>query len=107
MQKDQNFLKRIKNKFNPAMAMTGMLQSLLPQLGDTLAKMEKPESEGGMLKEGQDKIAFVVVQVNGEPMISICGLTRQGDQMIMGKPINSQPLEQMLNQNQDNGEGRN
>lgn len=106
MQKDRNFLKRLKDKFNPASAMLGMVQSFLPQLGSTLQQMERPESEGGILKEGQNKVAFVVVQVKGEPMISICPLIQEGDRMLMGKPINTQPLEQMLQQNtiEDGGE---
>lgn len=104
MQKDQNFLKRLKDKFNPANAMTGMMQSLLPQLGATLERMEKPVSEGGILKEGQDKVAFVIVNVKGEPMVSICPLSKQEDQMIMGKPINTQPLGQVLSQNNNQDE---
>ena len=110
MSKDQNFLDRLKAKFNPANAMMGMVETLLPKLAETLQAMEKPKSEGGILEEGQDKVAFVVVQVNGELMISICPLAKTENKMEMCKPVNTQPLEQMLKQNQqknEEGEGTN
>ena len=74
--------------------------TVLPKLAETLQAMEKPKSEGGILEEGQDKVAFVVVQVNGELMISICPLAKTENKMEMCKPVNTQPLEQMLKQNQ-------
>ncbi len=103
MEKDLNFLQRLKQKLNPHAAMLNVLKSFLPQFAAQLAEMEKPEN--GLLKEGEDKIAYILTHRNGDLIVSICPLAydKTAGRMTIGKPINTQPLEKMIENGGDSG----
>ena len=105
MAKDRNFLKGMANRFGLGSMVTNMATAFLPQFAEQLQLMEQPESEGGLLKEGETKMAFVLTQVNGQMIITTCSLTYDPDhkRMIMNQPISNEPLADLLNrQNEEN-----
>ena len=61
----QDRIKGLKDAINPMHAMSGMVKMFIPQLGDTLRMMETSVEDGGILKEGEQKAAFVIVNNNG------------------------------------------
>lgn len=108
MRKDRNFLKQMSDRFGLGSMMTSAATAFLPQFAEQLAQMEKPVEEGGLLKEGESKMAYVLTQKEGQLIITICALTYNPEtrQMIMGQPISNQPLEELLNQqNAENNGG--
>lgn len=99
-------LKGFKEKFNPQSAMMGMAANMIPgleqQFVEKLESMERPESEGGRLPEGWDKISYSVVAVKGQLILSAHALKMGEDgTMTMSAPFSSFPLLALLNSNQD------
>ncbi|MCB0653223.1 MAG: hypothetical protein KDC85_18260 [Saprospiraceae bacterium] len=95
-------LKGFKEHFNPQSAMVGMAANMLPglekQFVEKLEGMERPESEGGKLPEGWDKIAYSVVAINGQLNLSVHALKRdENGTMTMSAPFSSFPLSELLN----------
>ena len=88
------------DRFSLGNTMTTMALSFLPQFGEKIAGMDKPLADGGLLKEGEDKIALIVTQQNGELMVTVSALSfnKETGQMMIHKPISNQPLEQLLQQ---------
>ncbi|MCB1305132.1 MAG: hypothetical protein KDK37_12670 [Leptospiraceae bacterium] len=88
--------KGMKSMLSPQNAMISMLKPFLPHFAGQLAEMEKPEN--GLLKEGEDKIAYILTHHAGDLIVSICPLTydKAAGRMIVGQPINTQPIEKML-----------
>ncbi len=82
--------------FDPKQALLGIVKSVLPRLSGHLAEMEKPES--GVLQPGEDKMAYIITQNQGDLVIALCPLAfdRANNRMIVGKPLNTQPLEKTL-----------
>ncbi len=105
MKKDKSILQAMRDRFRPENALLGIAESMLPQLGETLKNMQVPKSEGGPLPDGWDKMAFVIVEANGQTLINICPIRRDGDQMLMGQPINTTSaanfFKDLKNQNAD------
>lgn len=95
-------LRKLTDRFKPEKAMMNMLMPLIPQLGGTLEKLEKPVEEGGVLLEGEDKVAFVVVKTHQEPSLAICALAKRDEGMLITRTLSSGSLEQLF---QDGGEG--
>ena len=87
---------RLKQAFTMENAMTGMLKGMLPQLGDALTRMERPESEGGLLKENEHKVTFNVVTVNGEPTLALCVLRQTEEGMLITRTVSAGSLEDLL-----------
>ena len=92
----RNKLDFFKGKFNPMNAMMGAFKSLLPQLGATIESMEQPEAAGGLLKEDEQKIAFVIIQRKGETALTICPLKATPEGMLITRTISDEPLENIL-----------
>ena len=96
----KNPLDALKERFNPNAMMANMAKEMLPGLEkkfvEKLEAMEKPESEGGKLSDGAEKICYSAVAVNGKLQISIHALKREGENMMMSKPFTSFPLSELL-----------
>ena len=111
MNKKQNSLKRkiasFSDRFSLGKTVTNMALSFLPQFAEKITSMDKPVADGGLLKEGEDKMAFILTQQNGKMMVTVSALSFNPDtgQMMINKPISNQPLEQLLTeQNLENHE---
>lgn len=91
-------LENLKKKFNPGSAMMGMAGALLPQLAAHLAGMEKQESEGGMLKEDEQVIAFMITQNEGDVRISTVTVGEQDGAMVLKRNLTTMPLMDYINQ---------
>lgn len=97
-----NFLKGIREKLNPANALSGLAEMFLPQLGEALDKLSQPEAAGGMLKEGQEQIVFVVARHKGETKITICPIWSDeavAPNKVLGKPAGVTSVQELLSQN--------
>lgn len=94
-------LENLKKKFNPGSAMMGMAGALLPQLGAHLAGMEKPEAEGGMLREGEDVIGFLITQNAGDVRISTVAIGEDNGRMVLKRNLTTMPLMDFINQPKD------
>lgn len=95
-------LKEMKQNLNPQSAMMAMAANMIPglekQFVEKLEGMEKPESEGGKLPEGWDKIAYSIVTVNGLLNLSVHAIKVADDgMMLMSQPFSSFPLIELLN----------
>ena len=75
-----------------------MLKDKMPFLAGKVAAMEKPVTDGGMLKEGEEKIAIVISQKKGDLLVSIHGMAYNPELggMVMGKPKQAGPLLDVL-----------
>lgn len=93
-------LNKMMNRFKPEKAMIGMLSGLIPQLGGTLEKLEKPVEEGGVLQEGEEKVAFIVVKTGAEPSLAICTLKKHAEGMLITRTLSSGSLEQLFQDGQ-------
>ncbi|PHN00754.1 hypothetical protein [Flavilitoribacter nigricans] len=107
MNKKQNSLKqrvaRFTDRFSLGNTVTSMALSFLPQFTEKLTGMDKPVAEGGLLKEGEDKMAFILTQQNGKMMVTVSSLSfnTETGQMMINKPISNQSLETLLQQQND------
>lgn len=94
-------LERFKNKFDLKSMIGNLVKDMLPQLAANLKRMSKPQEEGGLLKEGEDKIVWVILENQGEASVMICPLTFEPGtgKMWLGKPISNNPVGVMLEAN--------
>ena len=106
MEKGKNRFKALKEKLVPQSVGMGMLSNavkmMLPQLGETLEKMQQPESEGGLLKEGEHKIIFLIVQTGKGTLLTINALKKTDAGMLITRTVSDQPLEKVF-EDGDNG----
>lgn len=100
MEKGKNRLQMLKEKLLPQNAGMGMLTNamkmMLPQLGETLDKMQLPEGEGGLLKEGEHKIVFLIVQTGNGTLLTINALKKTDAGMLITRTVSDQPLEKIF-----------
>ena len=107
-----NFIKKKLNAMQERFGMGNMVKdmviSALPQFAEQLATMEKPIDEGGLLKEGESKLAYLITQVDGEIRITLCPLAFDPEvkKMIVKPPITNQPLIGLLNQQNEESDGQ-
>ena len=103
----KNRLNAIKEKLAGSNAGMGMLNNalkmMLPQLGETLEKMEKPESDGGILKDGEHKVAFLIVQTNKGTMLTVNTLKKVDAGMLVTRTISNEPLEKVFEDGANQG----
>lgn len=95
------------DRFSLGNTVTNMALSFLPQFTEKIVGMDKPVDEGGLLKEGEDKMAFILTQQNGKMMVTVSSLTYNTEtgQMMINKPISNQPLENLLNEQNEEEHG--
>lgn len=111
MNKKPSLIKRkldaMQQRFGMGKMIQDMVISALPQFAEQLAKMEKPSDEGGLLKEGETKLAYLITQTDGELNISLCPLAfdQELQKMILKKPISNQPLAELLQQQTEDDHG--
>ena len=89
-------LETLRNQFNPQNAMLGAMKTMLPQLGESLKAMEKPVKEGGVLEEGEERVAILVLQREGEPTLAICTIKQMEGGMLLSRTLSNQPLEEIF-----------
>jgi len=89
-------LRKLKDKFSAEGALFGMVQNLLPKFEEHLAGLENPDT--GLLKEGEDKIGYLITRVSGKVQISLVPMTFDGEQnrMYLGKPLKAGGLDTLL-----------
>lgn len=89
MDEKKGLFKKIKAAVSPQNMMGNLASALLPQLAASLMAMEHPEAEGGLLKEGEQKIGYMITTHDGEISLSIVAMRydRDLEAMVMGKPI--------------------
>lgn len=51
-----------------------MLISMLPMLQQHLEQINQPIEQGGLKKEGEDHIAYMVTIINNKPLILVCAI---------------------------------
>ena len=75
-----------------------MLKDKIPFFASKVAELEKPVADGGMLRDGEEKIAIVISQSKGNLNVSIHGMTYSAEigGMVMGKPKQAGPLTDVL-----------
>ncbi len=95
----QERLKALKEHVNPMNAMSGAVKLFLPQLGATLKNMETPESEGGLLKEGEDKMGFLIIDKNEQVTAVVCAMKKVPEGMLITRTISDNSLEDVLKEN--------
>jgi hypothetical protein len=94
-----NRLQALKKKMTGGMGLNmlgGAINAMLPQLGETLDKMQKPETEGGILKENEDLVAFIVVNTSKGPALTLNALRKTDEGMLITRTISNQPLEKIF-----------
>ena len=106
MQKGKKRLQALKEKLMPANVgfevMSNAIKMMLPQLGETIEKMEKPEKDGGLLNENEQKVAFVIVQTTQGTKLTINTLKRVEEGMLITRTISDQPLENIFDHDESN-----
>lgn len=104
MKKDLNFLKGLRSKLDPGNMAANVAKMFLPQLEEIMDKMDKPVAEGGVLKEGQEKLGFLVLRSNGQTRITVVPIWRDervnDDERVMGKPVSVMGLDDLLSKKQ-------
>jgi len=95
----QDRIKSLKDAINPMHAMSGMVKMFIPQLGDTLRMMETSVEEGGILKEGEQKAAFVIVNKGDQTTMAVCVMKKIPEGMLITRTVSDNPLEEILKEN--------
>ncbi len=93
-------LNKLREKLSPESMLMKTMGSFVPQLAEKIKEMEGPE---GILKEGQDKVAYVITEHNGSIQLSVVPLTfdKELGKMIMDKPITTGGIETLLGLNKN------
>lgn len=75
-----------------------MAGSYAPKLREHLEAINKPAAEGGLLKEGQDRITYLLTTQGEELILSIVPLIKNKDgQFVLDKPLRNLSLQDLLN----------
>jgi len=102
-------LKRAVQNANPLNGILSVAKTYIPQFipkfTGLLEQINKPESEGGLLKEGQERIVLMVVLENGQPILSKVPLSRnEQGQLVLERPLSNSTIDDFMNLIQDGNE---
>lgn len=102
MKRDRNFLKGLVSRISPSNPMAMILNMAKPFLGDFntyMENMNKPESEGGQLQEGEQKCYLGLTIVKGEMRIMQLFLKIENGQVIVTRQVYLSNLNELSNDN--------
>lgn len=54
---------------------SSILPMVLPMAKEHLEQLNKPEDEGGLKKEGEDYIGYIVIMVNDKPILTTAAIS--------------------------------
>lgn len=98
MAKDRSFLKGIAARLSGGNPMAMILNLAKPFMGDFnqyLDGMDKPESEGGLLKDGEQKCYLCLSKVKNEVRIMQIFLKIENDQVVVTRQVHLSNLNEL------------
>lgn len=100
MAKDKNFLKGIAARLSGGNPMAMILSIAKPFMGDFnqyLDGMDKPESEGGLLKDGEQKCYLALSKIKDEVRIMQVFLKIENGQLVITRQVHLSNLNELEN----------
>ena len=95
---------KLKERFSGMGMVAPLLEGMLPQLREKLEEMQRPESEGGILLEGEQFVSMQVMLIKGEPKLLMCAIAPGEGNMIITRTLSSGSLTQMLEDGSESSE---
>ena len=90
MSKDKSYLKQLAAKFtatDPSAMILNLAKPFLPKFQAYLDGINKPESEGGQLKDGERICYFSIMPIKGEMKIVMVFMKIENNQLVVTRQV--------------------